>query len=107
MDIADFLDIERVDESTWRFVATDRLTTPGRFLFGGCGLAAGIVALEAASQRPTVYAAAHYLSFAPLDSEVTVTVDLAVVGKHVTQARASARVNDREVLTVSAALGTG
>lgn len=103
----EFLGMERVGESTWRFRVTDRLITPGYFLFGGCGLASGIVALEEASERPTIYAAAQYLSFAPLDGEVTVSVDLAVVGRRITQARATARENGREVLTVNAALGTG
>jgi acyl-CoA thioesterase len=103
----DFLEIERVDEVTWRFRVTGRLITPGNFLFGGCGLAAGVVALEAASERPTIYAAAHYLSFAPLDSEVEVRVNLAAVGRRVTQARATATVEGREILTVNAALGRG
>jgi acyl-CoA thioesterase-2 len=103
----EFLGMEQLDESTWRFRVTDRLITPGKFLFGGSGLASGIVALEAASERPTIYAAAHYLSFAPLDAEVIVKVDLAVVGRRVTQARAIATESDREVLTVNAALGTG
>jgi len=80
---------------------------PGKFLFGGCGLASGIVALEEASARPTIYAAAHYLSFAPLGAEVNVEVDLAVVGNRVTQARATTYCEEREVLTVNAALGTG
>lgn len=107
VDVREFLGMERLDESTWRFRVTDRLVTPGRFLFGGCGLASGIVALEEASERPTIYAAAHYLSFAPLDGEVLVSVNLAVVGRRVTQARATASENGREVLTVNAALGAG
>lgn len=97
----------RRDERTWHFPVSERLITPGKFLFGGCGLAAGLVALEEASGRPTVWASAHYLSYAPTGAEVTVTTDLVVVGGHVTQARASARVGEREILTVNAALGTG
>ncbi|MGH3731894.1 MAG: hypothetical protein ACRDVC_00705 [Acidimicrobiales bacterium] len=58
-----------MNETTWRFHVTDRFITPGKFLFGGCGLAAGVIALEEASERPTIYAAAHYLSFAPLVPE--------------------------------------
>ncbi len=107
VDAAEFLDIRQVSDDTWRFRVTERLMTPGQFLFGGCGLASAVVALEAASARPTVYAAAHYLSFAPLGAEVDVKVDLAVIGKRVTQARATAYVGDREILTVNAALGTG
>jgi acyl-CoA thioesterase II len=105
VDINEFLGIERLDETTWRFSVDQRLVTPGKFLFGGCGLAAGIAALEEASGRPTVYAAAHYLSFAQLGSSVDVKVNLAAVGKRVTQARATAYTDEREVLTVSAALG--
>ncbi len=107
MDMREFLGLTRVDEKTWRLRVTERLITPGQFLFGGCGLAAGIVALEEASGRPAVYAAAHYLSFAPLGASVEVSVDLAAVGRRVTQARATARSEGREVLSVSAALGTG
>lgn len=81
------------------------LSTPGHFLFGGCGLAAAIVALEAASERNTVWAAAQYLSYAPTGSIVDYEVTLAVVGGHVTQGRAVACVEDREILTVNAALG--
>jgi acyl-CoA thioesterase II len=103
----DFLGIQRASETTWCFHVTDRLITPGKFLFGGCGLAAGVVALEEASGRPTVYAAAHYLSFAPYDCDVDVVVDLVVQGHRVTQARAIASVDGREVLSVNAALGTG
>lgn len=103
----EFLNLERVGETTWRFTVTDRLLTPRQFLYGGCGLAAGIVALEEASERPTVYAAAHYLSFAPPSAEVLVEVQLAAVGRRVTQARAAARVGDREILTVNAAFGRG
>jgi acyl-CoA thioesterase II len=103
----EFLGMQQVAHARWRFRVTDRLVTPGKFLFGGCGLAAGVVALEETSGRPTIYAAAHYLSFAPLDSDVDVVVDLAVRGRRVTQARATASVEGREVLTVNAAMGTG
>ena len=101
------MDLARVDEATWRFRVDERLITPGRFLFGGCGLAAGLVALEEASGRPTIWGSAQYLSYAPEGAEVLVSTTLSVVGGHVTQARATARVGDREILTINAALGTG
>lgn len=107
MDIKEFLGIERTGPTTWRFEVTERLITPGRFLYGGCGLASGVEALEEATGRPTIYAAAHYLSFAPLGATATVEVDVAVVGNRVTQARATTSVEGREVLTVNAALGKG
>lgn len=99
--------MERTGESTWSFEVTERVITPGNFLFGGCGLASALVALEEASARPTIWATAQYLSYAPLGSTVTVKTDLAVVGGHVTQARAITYAEDREILAVSGAFGTG
>lgn len=94
------------DDLHWRLPVTDGVSTPGRFLFGGCGLAAGIVALEAAGGRPTVWASAQYLAHAPTGTELTWEVLLPARGKHVIQGRAVARLGDEEILTVNAALGT-
>jgi acyl-CoA thioesterase len=107
VDVRDFLGLTRLDETTWTLEVVERLITPGNFLFGGCGLAAGLAALEEASGRPTVWGTAQYLSYAPLGATLTISGDLAVVGGHVTQARATAHVGDREILTINAALGTG
>ncbi len=75
------------------------------FLFGGAGMAAGLAAIEAVTGRPTVWAAAQYLSYArpgtPLAYEVTVPVH----GKYTSQARVVARAGADEILTVNAALG--
>lgn len=107
MDARTFLGIEPVgDDLHWRLVVEPHVTTPGNFLFGGCGLAAGIVALEAASGRPTVWATAQYLSYATTHSVMDWEVTLAVEGGHVTQGRAVGSVDGREILTVNSALGT-
>ena len=107
MNATEFLGIERTSENTWRLRVTEKLITPGQFLFGGCGLAAGLVALEQHSGRPAIWSTAHYLSYAPTNSELTISSTLAVVGGRVTQARAVATIEDREILTINAALGTG
>ena len=66
---AEFLGMEPVgDDLHWRLAVVPELTTPGNFLFGGCGLGAALVALEAASGRPTVWSTAQYLSYAPTHS---------------------------------------
>jgi len=64
-----------------------------------------LVALEAAAERPTVWATAQYLSYAPTGSTVDLEVTLAAIGGNITQARAVGRVGEREILTVNAALG--
>ncbi len=101
-----FLGMEEIDGPlNWRLEVVPELTTPGNFLFGGCGLGAALVALEAAGGRPTVWATAQYLSFAPTGSVLDLSVTLAAEGHRVTQARAVGRVGDSEILTVNAALG--
>jgi acyl-CoA thioesterase II len=106
MDAQTFLGMEPVgDNLHWRMRVEPRVTTPGNFLFGGCGLGAALVALEGASERPTIWATAQYLSYAPTHSTVEWEVTLAVVGGHVTQGRAVGTVEGREILSVNAALG--
>ncbi len=105
-DAREFLGIDTVDDHLhWRLTVVPELTTPGNFLFGGCGLGAALVALEAASGRPTVWSTAQYLSFAPTGSVLDLEVRLAAEGKRVTQGRVVGHVGDTEILTVNAALG--
>lgn len=105
-DARQFLGMEQVgDLLHWRMEVVPEVTTPGNFLFGGCGLGAALVALEAASGRPTVWSTAQYLAFAPTGATLDLTVTLAAEGHRVTQARAVGRVGDQEILTVNAALG--
>lgn len=106
MDVHSFLGLEpTADPLLWRLPVTQGVSTPGRFLFGGAGLAAGVAAMEHASGRPTIWATAQYLSYAPTGSVVDFAVTLAVVGHQTTQARAIGRVDGKEILAVNAALG--
>ena len=105
MDARAFLGMEPVDDLRWRMNVRRDLSTPEGFLFGGCGLGAALIALEAAADRPTIWASGHYLSYAPTDSTVEWEVTLAAVGRHVTHGRAVGRVEGREILTVNASLG--
>jgi acyl-CoA thioesterase len=106
VDAQAFLGLEPTDDPLrWRLPVTASVSTPGHFLYGGCGLAAGIVAMEAAGGRPTVWATAQYLTYAPTGTVLDWEVVLAAVGKGTTQARAIGRLGDQEVLTVNAALG--
>ena len=79
--------------------------TGGRFLFGGCGLGAAIVAMESTVGRPVVWATAQYLSYAMVDEVVDLDVTVASSGHYTAQARVVASVGDREILTVNGALG--
>jgi acyl-CoA thioesterase II len=106
VDARHFLGLQATDDPLrWRLPVTPAVCTPGRFLYGGCGLAAGIVALEQASGRPTVWASAQYLAYAPTGTVLDWEIVLAASGRHTTQGRAIGRRGDEEVLTVNAALG--
>ena len=84
-DARTFLGMDPVgDDLHWHLRVVPELTTPGNFLFGGCGLGAALVALEAASSRPTVWSTAQYLSFAPTHSELEIAVTLAAEGRQIT-----------------------
>jgi acyl-CoA thioesterase len=89
----------------WVLPITPGISTGGGFLFGGCGLAAAIEALEGTTGRPVIWATAQYLSYATPPSVMDIDVTVPVRGHQITQARAVARVVDTEILTVNAALG--
>ena len=75
------------------------------FMFGGVGLAAAIAAMERTCGRSVVWATAQYLSYARPPSIVDLDVTTPAVGNHITQARVSGHVGDKEIFTVNAALG--
>jgi acyl-CoA thioesterase-2 len=103
----DFLGLEPTDDpNRWRLpVHTGVLSGMGA-LFGGCGLAAAVEAMERSTGRPTVWASAQYLSFARPPAVVDIEVVAMVTGRRTSQARAIGRVDDDEIFTVNAALGT-
>ncbi|MET0294042.1 MAG: acyl-CoA thioesterase [Phenylobacterium sp.] len=80
--------------------------TGGEFMFGGIGLAAAVAAMERTTGRPVVWATAQYLSYAKLGSVVDFDVWTPTQGKYNTQARVIGHVDDREIITVNAALGS-
>jgi acyl-CoA thioesterase len=106
MDAAAFLGLQPTEDPLkFRLPVTNGICTGGRFLFGGAGLAAGVVALEQASGRPCVWATAQYLSFARPPSVLDLDVTLAVVGNQITQGRVVMSDGEQEVITLQAALG--
>lgn len=106
MDSRTFLGLEQSHNPYrwWMEVRRD-LSTPGDFLFGGCGLGAAIAALEGTSGRQCVWATGQYLSYAKPGEVLDIDVTVAVDGHRITQARAVGHVGNREILTVNAALG--
>lgn len=107
MDAIEFLGLEPT-HNPHRFVlpVVPGLATAGRFLFGGCALGAAIAAMEQVTSRPVIWATGQYLSYAMVGETMDVDVTIATAGHFTTQARAVCHVADREIVTVSAALGS-
>lgn len=106
VEISEFIGLEAThNPHRWILPVTERLSVQERFLFGGCGLAAAVGALEATSGRPVVWATAQFLSYANTGEIVDLDVMIPVSGRHSTQARIVGHVADREIFTVNAALG--
>jgi acyl-CoA thioesterase len=106
MDAKTFLGLEPTHNPTrWYLPVSAGVSTRGAFLWGGCGLGAGIEAMERTTGRKVIWATAQYLSYARTGSIMDIDVIVANEGRNITQARAVAHVGDREILTVNAALG--
>jgi acyl-CoA thioesterase len=101
-----FYGLEPVDEPRrWRMPVVRGLCSGFGALFGGCALGASIEILERVTQRPLVWATAQYLEFVRPPSVVDFEVTEVVRGHASSQARVLARVDEREIFTVVAALG--
>lgn len=102
-------DVDATDDPLrFRLAVTPHLCVghpDSQFLFGGAGMAAGLSAIEAATGRPTVWAAAQYLSYARPGTSLDLDVVVPVSGKYTSQARVTARAGGVEIFTVNAALG--
>ena len=106
MDAAEFLGLEPThNPHRWYLPVSAGIATGAQFLFGGCGLAAAIEAMERVLERDVVWATAQYLSYATVGEVVDLDVTVATTGHYTSQARVVAHVGDREILTVNAGLG--
>ena len=107
MDAGEFLGLQPThNPHRWYLPIEMGIATGGRFMFGGCGLGAAIVAMERVLDRRVAWATAQYLSYAMVDEVMDLDVTIASNGHFTSQARVVARVGDREVLTVNAGLGS-
>ena len=106
MDAVEFLGLQPThNPNRWILPIVPGIATAGRFLFGGCGLGAAITALEKTTGRPVVWATGQYLSFATVGEFMDIDVEVVTAGHFTSQARVVCHVADREILTVTAALG--
>jgi len=76
-----------------------------RSLFGGVGAAAGIVALEAVSGRPTIWATAQYLSRLGSGSVLELEVDIEASGRSISQGLVRGRHDGTSIISIIGATG--
>jgi len=106
LDTLTFLGLEPTDDPThWLLPVTPPICSSIGALFGGCGLAAGVEAMEQATGRPLIWATAQFLDYARPAEVLDVMVTEAVRGHQMSQARATLSSSGREIVTVVGALG--
>lgn len=106
MDTRAFLGLEQGDDPTCaRLAITEGVCTPMGTLYGGAGLAAGVLALEEATARPVIWATAQFLATGAPPAVADLEVVPAAEGAAVSQARVVGRVDGRELFVVTGALG--
>lgn len=103
---AEFLALNHpIDTQRWQLALTPMVSGGRGSLFGGAGLAAGIVALEHATNKPVIWATGQYLSLTRLDETLDLEVLLPAIGRNVVQGRVVGHVGDREIITMLGAAG--
>lgn len=106
VDIRTFLGLEQADDPTRaRLPIAEGVCTPMGSLYGGAGLAAGVVAMEEATARPALWATAQFLATGYPPAIADLEVSLAAEGAGVSQARVVGRVEGVELFVVTGAFG--
>ena len=106
MDIGAFLGLEVGDDPTRaRLPIAERICTPMGTLYGGAGLATGILAMEEATARPVIWATAQFLATGAPPAVADLEVTPAAEGAAVSQARVVGRVGSSELFVVTGAFG--
>jgi acyl-CoA thioesterase len=82
------------DGSTGSFELTLDLTRPDGALYGGTGVAASVMAMEAATQRDALWVLTQFVAPAQVGSRLDWTVERLAMGGRIAQLRVSATVGD-------------
>lgn len=103
--VRDFLGLRRDDDGPWELPVTRRVVSGLGTLWGGCGLAAAVEAMEDVAGRPCAWAAVQYLRPIVPGDVLVLDVVLGRQGRAVTQAQVHGRVRGELVLAGLGSLG--
>lgn len=102
----EFIGLEAAGTQHWNLRVQPQLLGGGRgSLFGGVGLAIGVLALEEISGMPPVWATAHFLTVCGTGDDVTVEATVPAAARTVTHGRVVATHEGREIFSVSGCAG--
>ncbi len=102
----DFLGIrEEAGPLQWTLPVRAKHTGGRQSLFGGVGLAAGILAMEYATGLPTYWATAQYISTTEQPLDLSLEVTRPAQGRSITQAQVQGREGENLVISIMGALG--
>ena len=107
MTTADFLGLAALPGNTHSLTMTERLLGGGSgSLFGGVGLAAGLLAIEAAAEQAPVYMTCQFASTISPPSELVITAEILAQGRTACQARLTGTTDGRTILALVGATGS-
>jgi len=107
MTTAEFLGFTPQSDTTHSLTMNDSLLGGGSgSLFGGVGLAAGLIALEAATELPPVFMTCQFASTITPPDELVVSTEILTRGRTVCQARLTGTSGERTILALLGATGS-
>lgn len=107
MTTAEFLGLTQQPDGTHALTMTNSLLGGGSgSLFGGVGLAAGLIALEATAQQPPVYMTCQFASTITTPDPLAISTEILTKGRTVSQARLTGSSGDRTILALLGATGS-
>lgn len=106
MTTADFLGLTPQPDGTHALTMTNQLLGGGSgSLFGGVGLAAGLIALEAETGQAPVYMTCQFASTIAPPDELVISTEILAKGRTACQARQTGTSGDRTILALLGATG--
>ncbi len=102
----EFLGLSTHADGTKSLTMTDRLLGGGSgSLFGGVGLAAGLIALEAETEQPPVYVTCQFASTVSPPAQLTFTTEILARGRTASQGQVTGVSDGQTILVVLGATG--